>query len=533
MKIKKITCIQLRGEFPDFCTRMVLPDYGMPVIATILSERGYDVKLYVENIKPPEWDRIAESDLICFSSWNAAADKTSRLAKEIRSRLGIPIILGGVHASYFPESCLQYCDYVVIGEGDETIIELVEMLECDGNVEQVAGIAYRVDTGVIRTAPRPGPANFDTIPNFSLIEGYPRMSLVDILIQRKKPILTVQSSRGCPFNCTFCMVNTMFRGGYRTRDVESVIQDLRDKRQYGRELLFVDNEFAADRVYAKKLLKRIIEEDLDFEILIFARVEVVQDDELLLLMRQAGVSRIYQGYESIHSDTLMELNKRQTVDQIVAAVEKLHSYGFGIFSSFVMGADNDTIETIKASVDFVLKHDISNAYFWPLWGHNPEERSDHKTIVPWYRGIFRGWRYCDGHHVTHFPLRMPPSQLQRAIIDAYRAVYSPIRALQALKDRRFIDARSIILQKYQWREIERGAREFIPFLEEIEDGLYDSDGRLNEDLLVKRVQKNPQWTFQAGNRTVESFGLTPTELPVPEKPKVACVSTQQALGNSA
>ena len=154
MTIKKITCIQLLGELPDLCSRLIMPDYGMPLIATLLSQSGYDVKLYVENIKPPDWKRIAESDLVCFSVWMGAADKTRRLAKEIRSRLGIPIIAGGIHASYFPESCLQYCDYVVCGEGDETIIELVETLACGGNVARVAGIAYRVAGKVTRTPPR-------------------------------------------------------------------------------------------------------------------------------------------------------------------------------------------------------------------------------------------------------------------------------------------------------------------------------------------------------------------------------------------
>jgi anaerobic magnesium-protoporphyrin IX monomethyl ester cyclase len=522
MKIEKITCIQLRGEFPDFCTRLVAPDYGMPLIATILSRCGYDVLLYVENITPPEWDRIADSDLVCFSSWNAAADKTYRLAMKIRSTLGIPIVIGGVHASYFPDSCLRYCDYVVFGEGDETIVELVETLARGGNVEEVAGIAYRVGDRVVRTAPRHGPARFDTIPNFSLIKGYPRMNLFNILLKRKKPVLMVQSSRGCPFKCTFCIVNTMFPGGYRTRDVESVIRDLRDKRRYGWELMFVDNEFAADRAYAKKLTRRLIEEDLGFRAVVFARVEIAEDDELLLLMRQAGITHIYQGYESIHPETLIAYRKRQTVDQIVAAIEKLHSFGFGILASFVLGADTDTLETINSTVDFVLKHKLSNAYFWPIWGHFPEEKSGYQTIVPWYRGIFRGWRYCDGHFVTHFPLQMPPSKLQIAIIDAYRAVYCPTQILRALIDRKYIDAWSKILHRYQWQDIEKGVREYIAFLEKIEEELYDSAGYLREDLLLQRVEKDPRWTFQAGNRTIESLGFTPPELPVSERRNISC-----------
>lgn len=522
MQIKKITCITLDGVFSDFASRLVAPDYGMPLIASILSEAGYDVRVYIERIKPPEWDRIAESDLICFSSWNAGADKTYQLAKQIREKIQIPIIIGGVHASYFPESCLRYCDYAVFGEGDETILELVEMLNQGRDVGQVRGIAYRVGNDVRVTPSRPGPTRFDTIPNLSLIEGYRRMSLLNILVQRKKPLLTVQSSRGCPFKCTFCIVNTMFPGGYRTRDIESVISDLRDKRQYGRYLLFVDNEFAGDRQYTKKLLRRMIKGDFGFDIAVFARVDVAKDDELLSLMRQAGISYIFQGYESIKAETLITYNKRQTLSEMIAAIEKLHAFGFCIWGSFVVGADTDTLETIKCTVDFVLKHKLSNAYFWPIWGHHPEAKSGYQTIVPWYRSIFRSWGHCDGHFVTHFPLNMPPSRLQWALIDAYNSVYSFDQILKALIRCDFASANSKIMSKYQWSEIEKGVREYIPFLEEVENGLYDSDGHLCEDLLVQRVRKDPKWTFQAGNRSIEALGLSPPELPVPEKRNISC-----------
>jgi radical SAM superfamily enzyme YgiQ (UPF0313 family) len=522
MQIKKITCIQLGGEFPDFCHRLVMPDYGMPLIGTILSEKGYDVRVYMEHIKPPEWDRITESDLVCFSSFMAGADKTYLLADEIRSRVGIPTIIGGTHASYFPESCLQHCSYVVFGEGDETIVELVETLVSDRNVEQVPGIAYRVGDQIHRTAPRPGPTRFDTIPDFSLIEGLRRMSIFDIFVHRKKPLVTVQSSRGCQFKCTFCIVNTMFPGGYRKRDVESVIRDLRDKRQYGRTLLFVDNEFAALRSHTKKLLRRMIEEEFDFEAIVLTRVEIAKDDELLALMREAGIVYIYQGYESVQFDTLTAYDKRQSLRQIISAIQKLHAFGFGILGSFVVGADTDTLETIRCTVDFVLQQRLMSAYIYPIWGHYPEQRKGYQTIIPWYRSIFRGWPYCDGNFVTHFPLRMPPSKLQRAVIDAYRTIYSLTQIVRALKDRQFDDARRKLLLRYQYWAIEKGLRDYISFLEELEEGLYGPDGNLSEDLLVQRVQKDPRWTFQAANRTIEALGLAPLELPIPGKSNVTC-----------
>jgi radical SAM superfamily enzyme YgiQ (UPF0313 family) len=519
VEIKKITCVQFDGEFPDFCHRTVMPDYGMPLIGTILSQAGYDVKVYVEHVKPPEWDRISQSDLICLSSINAAADKTYRFAREIKSILGIPIVIGGTHASFFPATCLQYCDYVVFGEGDETILELVEALGNGGNVNKVAGIAYWAD-GIQLTPPRISSADFSTIPNFNLIEGYRRMSPFSRVLKWSKPWLTIQSSRGCKFKCSFCIVNTMFPGGYRKRDIESVISDLRDKRQYGRELMFVDNEFAAMRPYTKKLLRRMIEEDFGFDIVVFSRVEVARDEELLALMRQAGVNYVYQGYESIQPDSLVEYSKRQTLDQIVASIDKLHSFGFSILGSFVVGADHDTVESIRSTIDFVLEHKLSNAYFFALFGHFPEPGNNYQTMIPWYRSIFRGWGYLNGNFVTHFPLRIPPSKLQQAMIDAYRTIYSPQQVFQAMKRLRFKNASSKLLLRTVWPPVEKPMMEYVPFLEKLEEGLYDSEDNLRQDLLIERVRKDPQWTFQAGNHTVEAMGLSRLELPTVAKESV-------------
>ena len=318
----------------------------------------------------------------------------------------------------------------------------------------------------------------------------------------------------------------MFPGGYRKKNIESVVRDLWDKRQYGKKLIFVDNEFAAHPAHTKKLLRRMIDEDFGFNIVVFSRVEISQDDELLALMRQAGISHIYQGYESVQPQTLLLYDKLQTLEQIIASIEKLHSFGFGILGSFVVGADTDTLETMRCTVNFVVEQKLSNAYFFPIWGHFPEQRNGYQTIIPWYRSIFRGWGYSDGHYVTHFPLQMPPSKLQRAIIDAYRTIYSPVQVFRALKNRRFVDAKWKILLRYLWGSIDEEPVKYISFLEEIEHGLYDADGHLCEDLLIQRVQKNPRWTFQAGNRTIEALGLSPLVLPKPGERNITCLPSK-------
>jgi radical SAM superfamily enzyme YgiQ (UPF0313 family) len=325
----------------------------------------------------------------------------------------------------------------------------------------------------------------------------------------------------------------MFPSGYRKRDIESVIRDLRDKRQYGRELLFVDNDFAALRTYTKDLLRRIIEEDFGFDIMVLTRIEVARDDEILTLMRQAGVTQIYQGYESVQPETLVGYDKKQTLEKIIATIDKLHSFGFRISGSFVVGADTDTLDTIQRTVDFVLNQKLTIGYFFPVWGHYPEQIRGYEAIIPWYRSVLPAWKYCDGNFVTHFPLHMRPSQLQRALIDAPRQVFSATRVLDALKRGKPLDAKEKITHRYMWWVIEKGLREYIPILEELEEGLYDSNDELREDLLVKRVREDGWWTFKEGNRSLETIGISPLELPVVAANNITCVPPKFGSGKGA
>lgn len=100
-----------------------------------------------------------------------------------------------------------------LGEGDETIVELVATLSAKGDPADVRGIAFRDGNRTHRTPTRPGPGRFDTAPDFSLIQGYRQMTMLDMLRERRRPLLTAQASRGCQFKCTFCIVNTMFPPG--------------------------------------------------------------------------------------------------------------------------------------------------------------------------------------------------------------------------------------------------------------------------------------------------------------------------------
>lgn len=517
--IRRVACIQLGGVFPDFCNRLVMPDYGLPLIGTILAHAGYDVDVFVEHVAPPNWDAIAQADAVCMSTLSAAADKTYQLADRIRRELPIPVIMGGTHATYFTEDCLRHCDAVVLGEGDETILELLAALSEGGSRAEVAGIAYREGGAVRRTRPRAGPLDFQVVPDYRLIRGYRRMSRWDVLRNFRLPLVTAQATRGCPHRCSYCIVETMFGERYRTRDIESVIRDLRDKRQYGRELLFVDNNFAASPRYTAALLRRMIEEDLGFDIMVLTRADVAERDEILPLMRRAGITQLYQGYESVEPATLAKYNKRQSLEAVRAAIAKLHGHGFRISGSFVLGADTDTPSTVASTVDFVLESRLTIAYFFPLWGNFAERRAGNRAIVPRHRAIFKDWAHCDGNFVSHFPKQMRPSQLQRAIGEAHRCVFSARATAAALRRGSLAEAWEKATHRWMWNTIQRGLDEYVPWLEEIEEGLYDRNDRLIEEQLCARHAAGPPWRFP------EVDGLHAEPYPAPAE-RLAPLATQ-------
>ncbi len=492
-RIRKIVGIQLSAPYPDICYKLVMPDYGICIIGSVLAEQNFDVEIFIEHVEPPDWDAVSASDLVLMSTFSASARRTYEMADRIRTELQIPVIMGGTHATYFTAECLEHCDVVVLREGDEAVLELIDALSTGASLSKVAGIAYRENGSIRRTPDRAGPAVFDTIQNYRLIRGFKPFGWNDIFRRRRVPLVTAQSSRGCPFHCRFCIVDKMFGGGYRTRNIESLLADLKDKRPYGRELLFVDNYFGADRAYTRRLLTRIIEEKLDFDIIVLCRIEIAEDPEMMALMRRAGITALYLGIESIQPETLKSYAKRQSVERIRASLQRFHRFGFRLSGSFVVGADTDTPATIDATVAFALENGIEVCYFFPLWGHYVEKKLGDRPLIPRHRSIFKGWDYCDGNFVTHFPLQMRPSRLQQAVVDAHRRVYAPAAFWEAARKKDWTAIKEKAANRYAWGFIERGLLRYIPWLREIESGFYDKDGRLLEGRLRQHVEKHRTW----------------------------------------
>ncbi len=484
-RIEKITFVEFDSAQKHFLSPVIMPrTYGMVLLATILRNLGYDVRVYCEHIGPIDLVQVLDSDLVCFSPLTSSANKAFALADFIRRNSNIPTLAGGTFATYFRDLCLNYFDYVIRNEGDDALVELLAALEGGDIPNGIRGLSYHGEDGsVVHNPDREPVQNFDVAPDLSLVEGYDRRPQWWLLLtERRIRWIVLQATRGCPFTCSFCIAPVMYGRGYRKRNIDSVIDDLRDKLKYGSYFLFMDNCFTADRRYTKALLRRMIDEELKGTFVAFTRCEAADDDELLALLKNAGFVNLYMGAESLSDAAFERMRKKQSVEKIVRSIHQIKKHGMAATLSFQAGNDEDDRWAVERAVDFGLEHDVDGVYFISTWSW-PESK---EPVFPKERMILKSLDYANGHFVTHFPLNIRPSTLQSSILEQQHRFWSLKRIHGFLRKGQWDRATSLVVQRYALSLFEGSVEEYIRYLLEIEAGYYDEQERLDLNKISRR-----------------------------------------------
>ena len=429
--MKNIVLIEPKSPDWHVFTRWKLPRLGLVVLATRLKAAGYDVKVFVEEVSPVDFAALFSADLVGISTITSTAPRAYEFAKAAR-RAGIPVVMGGPHVTFLPEEALQHCDYVIRGEADDLIVDFVDRLASGADLETMPSLSRRVgrhgdspvENGeVIHNPASPTPTDVEAlpVPDLTLIQGYD-------LSPGSGPVVPVQTSRGCPFDCTFCSVTKMFGRAYRFRSTENVMGELRPLR--GRYVFFYDDNFTANLKRAKDLMRAMIRERLDLKWSAQVRCDAARDPELLDLMARSGCYYVYIGIESVSPAVLESYDKRQSVDEIERVVREFDRRGIRIHGMFIFGADEDTTETVRETARFARKHHLASAQFAilvPLPGTPVFE-----TLEREGRLLTRDWSRYDGHHVVFRPKRMSTLDLQVETLRAFGMFYSLSAALRRL-----------------------------------------------------------------------------------------------------
>ena len=194
------------------------PSVGLNTLATIVKEKVPDTLMYSEAISRLVMEDLVDADIIFIGIFTFNAVRGYKLARYFQKKSNAVIVMGGLHASMYYKEAVKYCDYVLLGEGDESIIEMVEAVKRK-ETPTFPGVAYRKDGRIFHTGERKPPAYFETIPDKNLVYHYKKMAGHNTLWGQ------VHASRGCPHNCDYCALVRHFGRRVRTRDRKSVVRE--------------------------------------------------------------------------------------------------------------------------------------------------------------------------------------------------------------------------------------------------------------------------------------------------------------------
>ncbi|MCK7480220.1 MAG: B12-binding domain-containing radical SAM protein [Candidatus Moduliflexus flocculans] len=257
----KMVFIEPRAPNLHIFSAFPLPRLGALILGTMMKERGWDVEVYVEDLRRIDYDAVAGADLVGISTITSTAPRAYAIADKARA-MGRTVLMGGPHVTFLAEEALEHADFVFRGEGERPLTAFVEAWESGLDPTGTPNLSFRAADGrIVHNPLLPMERDLDRIP-------YPDLSLLKPDPRRRKfqPPIPVQTSRGCPFACSFCSVTGMFGKKYRFRSTENVIEELRRYDRDNNAVFFYDDNFAADRERTKELLEAMIREGFKFRV---------------------------------------------------------------------------------------------------------------------------------------------------------------------------------------------------------------------------------------------------------------------------
>ncbi len=402
----KVVLVEPTGSYSNvFARYMTIPMLGPVYLGTIAKRAGYDVTLLNENIlgRKVRPEELAGADVLGLSCLTATVDRGREIARQykaLRAEAGKPSrsIIGGIHASMMPRDVADDFDQVFVGEAETRFLELLS-----GSI-----------TDKVVHGERLGDMDALPVPDFTLLKGW-----------QKIRVWPVMASRGCPYACNFCSVTQMFGRGYRTRSVDRVMEDVAACPRGW--IFFVDDHFVVDRKRTAEMIGRIKEVRPGLKWSCQLRADVSRDRDLVCMMSDAGCRMVYIGYESINQDSLREIDKGQTVEDIKSSAQVFRRNRIGVHGMFMFGADSDRQGIFEATSRFCLQSRLASVQYLvltPLPGTEFYRKMESEG-----RLLHKNWRFYDAMHVVFQPRNFSPAELQRGVIDSFSDFYSYTRAL--------------------------------------------------------------------------------------------------------
>ena len=387
--------------------RAAQPPLGLMTVAALLPNY-WNKRLIDANVERLRDRDLGWADVVLLSGMHIQRDALAAIVQRCRE-LGVRTVVGGPITSSLPPADLK-ADHVVIGEAEELIASLAQDLE-QGTARDVYQAASRPK---MRTSPQ---------PDLSLIR------------MKRYSTMTVQFSRGCPFNCEFCDIIEIYGRRPRTKEVAQVLSELDQLRLAGwRESVFiVDDNFIGNKAKAKELCvalagwRRLTKARFDF--ITEASLNLADDPELMQLMKDAGFKSVFLGIETPDESGLIASNKLQnTRRSLLDSVAIIQSFGIQVMGGFILGFDTDHVDVFDRMVEFIQKSGIPIAMVGLLQAMPGTQL---------FRRLWNEGRILDTGHGnnTSEHLNFLPHMDATRLVEGYRSVLKRIYSCEAYYER--------------------------------------------------------------------------------------------------
>jgi anaerobic magnesium-protoporphyrin IX monomethyl ester cyclase len=478
----KLLFIQLsfHPDYPDSSTLATTYNDGIYYVASFVMENfpeaTVDICQMMWGEKPSDfavetYDYILVSALAThfWSNLDVLDYITAQKNKQCK------VIMGGPHPAFAPWEALKYSDYVIQGEGEIPLVQLLTVLEEGGEIDTVDNLCYIDETNTLVMNRLHRFNSFTGTINTNLLQRSPRLHWA-----------TVSMSRGCPFNCSFCYAIRLLGRRFRTKDVTGIRNELDAiHKQTGCSRFYVtDLNFTTRKDFCHEVANAV--RDANYHFIAMTRIDLADDVELLLDLKSAGFNEYCLGVESEDPGVLISFNKKVDASLQTQRLLVFAEHDINIHSAIIFGLDNQDISAIHRTAKWCADARIVHPTFvclaeYPfqkmLFGAR-QDIEDHLIIqeVP----TFQHYSF-----VGIFPKHIRPSQLQQGIIDSYRIFFNRVFELEQRPQRR---ARLKMYEKSVAVSLP-GMEKHIHFLEQLEKPFYRPDDTLKEELLKESFEE--------------------------------------------
>ncbi len=470
-----------------FSRKAIFAPTGLTICAAIMPD-GWDSEVVDECTMEQPHKAAADVDVVGITAMTTQARRAYEIADAYR-RLGVTVVMGGIHPSAMPEDALPHCDSVCKGDAESTLPHLI------ADWEKAAAGGAAPQSGLQRIY------DWSKFPDAGI--ATPRKDLLnpaEYLIANP-----IQTTRGCPHTCSFCTTPGVFGRKFRMREIKDIVEEIREAKERHKSwcYIFADDDFGGNHKWALEMCNAL--KPLKVSWASQCDILISNKPELLKAMRESGCAGLILGLESRRQNTLNEAGKRFVkAESYEWRIRAIQSHGISLWGAFIFGLDSDTWQDLMYTTRWAQRMNLAMSCYPILTPYPGTEFF--KQYEREGRLRTREWERYNGASVVFQPRQMSTKQLRHAQMAAFAEFYSPRSALRRL-GLYPLKARAWVANLAIWQGIKhyyRKRRRAVPRFADFNDPSSKAWDYPDESWATQRLDAGGR---RNGSASYESLGL--------------------------